>query len=100
MSAGATVPPPRAAVPGERVPPGERVLRVDWVPGSDRLRGHCFCGAQAEAEEPSAMWEWLLAHPAHPAGGPDGPATAPVPPPPAHVVTDPAKILGRGPVGV
>ena len=46
------------------------------------------------------MWEWLLAHPDHPAGGP-GPAPEPaeLPPPPAHVVTDPAQICGdRSPV--
>jgi hypothetical protein len=43
------------------------------------------------------MWEWLLAHPDHPAGG--GTTPAPVDePPPAHVVTDPALIRGRSPV--
>jgi hypothetical protein len=46
--------------------PGERVLRVHWLPGSDRLRGRCHCGAETEAEDPVEMWEWLLAHPDHP----------------------------------
>ncbi|WP_203779804.1 hypothetical protein [Actinoplanes philippinensis] len=61
------------------------MLRVTWLPGDDRLRGRCHCGAQAEADEPVAMWEWLLAHPDHPAGGPvslDPPAARP----PAHLV--------------
>jgi hypothetical protein len=43
------------------------------------------------------LWEWLLAHPDHLAGG--NPATPPADlPPPAHVVTDPARILRRVPV--
>jgi hypothetical protein len=47
------------------------------------------------------MWEWLLAHPDHPAGGPGQlPAPAELPPPPAHVVTDPRLIRARGPVHV
>jgi hypothetical protein len=74
------------------------VLRVDWLPGSDRLRGVCHCGAESEAEDPVAMWEWLLAHPDHPAGG-AGPTPPPqLSPPPAHVVTDPARIRHRAPV--
>jgi hypothetical protein len=47
-------------------PAGARVYCVDWVPGTDRLRGTCHCGAVAEASDPARMWEWLLAHPAHP----------------------------------
>ncbi|MGY2076646.1 hypothetical protein [Blastococcus sp. SYSU DS0828] len=87
---GMTLPPPR------HVLGGERVLRVNWLPGSDRLRGRCHCGAEAEAEDPVRMWEWLLAHPDHPAGGPDGPELpAELPPPPAHVVTDPAVLRAR-----
>jgi hypothetical protein len=39
------------------------VLRVEWVPGSDRLRGTCHCGAVRVAEGPVEVWEWLLAHP-------------------------------------
>ncbi|MGY1812544.1 hypothetical protein [Blastococcus sp. SYSU D00820] len=79
--------------------PGDAVLRVEWLPGSDRLRGRCHCGATAEAEDPVEMWEWLLAHPDHPAGGPGGPPPpAVLPPPPAHVITDPALVRGRTPV--
>ncbi|MGY1708723.1 hypothetical protein ACI8AC_04355 [Geodermatophilus sp. SYSU D00758] len=88
-----SLPPPR------HVLGGERVLRVNWLPGSDRLRGRCHCGAEAEGEDPTAMWEWLLAHPDHPAGGPDVPVVPDVlPPPPAHRVSDPAIIRGRTPV--
>lgn len=85
-----TLPPPR------HVLPGERVLRVNWLPGSDRLRGRCHCGAETEAEDPVAMWEWLLAHPDHPSGGGEAPAV--LPRPPAHVVTDPARVRDRAPV--
>jgi hypothetical protein len=74
------------------------VLRVEWLPGSDRLHGSCHCGAQTEGEDPVAMWEWLQAHPNHPAGGAEPPAPAPWGPPPAHVVTDPARIRDRVPV--
>jgi hypothetical protein len=42
-------------------------LRITWLPGDDLLRGRCHCGAEAEAEDPVAMWTWLLAHPDHPA---------------------------------
>ncbi|WP_218617789.1 hypothetical protein [Cryptosporangium aurantiacum] len=42
---------------------------MDWVPGSDRLHGRCHCGAESDAEDPVTLWEWLLAHPDHPAGG-------------------------------
>jgi hypothetical protein len=51
-----------------RIVTGQRtVFRIEWLPGSDRLRGRCHCGAVAEAEDPVQMWQWLLAHPAHPA---------------------------------
>ncbi|QFZ19764.1 hypothetical protein [Saccharothrix syringae] len=70
---------------------GNRVVRVDWVPGSDRLRGRCHCGAETEADDPVLLWAWLVAHPDHrPAAPPE--ATGP---PPAHVVTDPALIRRR-----
>lgn len=51
-------------------PPGRSgaVLRIDWLPGTDVLRGTCHCGVTADAEDPVAMWEWLLAHPSHAAG--------------------------------
>ncbi|MFD0251286.1 hypothetical protein ACGFOM_14390 [Streptomyces sp. NPDC048594] len=42
--------------------PGE-VYRVDWLPGTDVLHGTCHCGAEHTAEDPVAMWEWMLAHP-------------------------------------
>ena len=91
--AGMTLPPPREVLAGEQV------LRVNWLPGSDRLRGRCHCGAEAEGEDPVEMWEWLLAHPDHPAGGPDGPPQpAVLPPPPAHVITDPSLVRSRTPV--
>lgn len=88
-----TLPPPRAVLEGKRV------LRVNWLPGSDRLRGRCHCGVEAEGEDPIGMWEWLLAHPDHSAAGPGAPQLAAgQPPPPAHVVTDPAVIRRRPPV--
>jgi len=43
--------------------PGDRVYRVHWVPGTDTLLGVCHCGARRHAEEPAALWDWLLAHP-------------------------------------
>lgn len=43
--------------------PGSTVYRVVWVPGTDRLRGVCWCGAGEEFEDPNELWEWLLAHP-------------------------------------
>jgi hypothetical protein len=76
-----------------------RFLRVEWLPGSDQLLGHCHCGATAEGGDPAAMWEWLLAHPDHPAGGPAVPIVSQPPArPPAHVITDVTQIDGRVPV--
>jgi hypothetical protein len=75
---------------------GDRVMRVGWLPGSDRLRGRCHCGAESEAEDPVLLWEWLLAHPDHPSSGaalPEPPDV--IPTPPAHHVTDPAVIRRR-----
>jgi hypothetical protein len=46
-----------------RMLPGQAVLRVVWLPGSDTLRGHCWCGAARDAEDPVQLWEWLLGHP-------------------------------------
>jgi hypothetical protein len=51
---------------------GSAVYRVVWVPGTDRLRGECHCGAEREAEDPVELWTWLLAHP----DGHGGPATS------------------------
>ncbi|HEY9441581.1 MAG TPA: hypothetical protein VIS29_23635 [Streptomyces sp.] len=42
---------------------GSRVYTVEWLPGSDLLLGRCFCGAQQEADDPVALWSWLLSHP-------------------------------------
>jgi hypothetical protein len=42
---------------------GRSVLRVVWLPGSDRLQGTCHCGAVHIADGPIEVWEWLLAHP-------------------------------------
>ncbi len=42
---------------------GDRVYRVHWRPGTDRLVGVCHCGAEHEAGDPVELWEWLLAHP-------------------------------------
>lgn len=56
------------------------VYRVDWMPGTDRLRGTCHCGATAEAEDPAVIWQWLLAHPDHPVRRAGGSASASGPP--------------------
>jgi hypothetical protein len=42
---------------------GTTVFRVVWMPGTDRLRGFCWCGTAHEAEDPVTLWEWLLDHP-------------------------------------
>jgi len=42
---------------------GDRVFRIHWVPGTDRLRAVCHCAAEREFDEPVALWDWLLAHP-------------------------------------
>jgi hypothetical protein len=42
---------------------GRAVYRVRWVPGTDRLVGTCYCGAEQTADDPIAIWQWLLAHP-------------------------------------
>ncbi|MEV1024206.1 hypothetical protein [Streptomyces sp. NPDC050264] len=44
----------------------DQVFRIEWLPGTDRLSGRCHCGAPHTAQDPVAMWEWLLAHPDHP----------------------------------
>jgi hypothetical protein len=43
--------------------PGDSVYRVHWRPGTDWLLGVCHCGAERSAEDPVALWDWLLAHP-------------------------------------
>jgi hypothetical protein len=39
------------------------IYRVDWIPGTDVLHGTCHCGAEHSAQDPVAMWEWMLGHP-------------------------------------
>ncbi|MGY1742136.1 MULTISPECIES: hypothetical protein [unclassified Blastococcus] len=81
-----------SAAPSRGSRPGASVVRVEWLPGSDRLRGRCHCGAEAEGEDPVAMWEWLLAHPEHPGSGPGvPPSPAELPPPPAHLIAGPRR---------
>ncbi|MEU0058846.1 hypothetical protein [Streptomyces sp. NPDC006334] len=43
-------------------PRGE-IYRIDWLPGTDTLHGTCHCGAEHTAQDPTAMWEWMLGHP-------------------------------------
>ena len=57
--------------------PADRVYRVLWVLGTDRLRAVCHCSAEREFDDPVELWEWLLAHPA----GHDAPAVVPAPSP-------------------
>ncbi|MFF1607728.1 hypothetical protein ACFVYA_08095 [Amycolatopsis sp. NPDC058278] len=42
---------------------GDRVYRIHWVLGTDRLHAVCHCGAEREFEDPVQLWDWLLAHP-------------------------------------
>ncbi|MFJ2441520.1 MULTISPECIES: hypothetical protein [unclassified Streptomyces] len=52
---------------------GDTIYRIVWIPGTDRLRGWCWCGMDRESEDPVELWEWLLAHPEeHPEEGPGG----------------------------
>lgn len=55
----------------------DRIYRVQWIPGTDTLRGTCHCGAARTTEEPVALWEWLLSHPS---GHQAPPPPVPVPP--------------------
>ncbi|MFC0454438.1 hypothetical protein [Rhodococcus jostii] len=68
---------------------GTNVMRIVWLPGSDLLEGECHCGARHVAEEPAALWEWLLAHPeGHHLAEPPVPAT----PPPAAPESAPVPV--------
>jgi hypothetical protein len=58
---------------------GPTVFRVVWLPGSDRLRGYCWCGTAHESDGPVELWEWLLAHPATHGGAPDAETPDPSP---------------------
>lgn len=42
---------------------GDRVYRIHWVLGTDRLRAVCHCTAEREFEDPVELWDWLLSHP-------------------------------------
>ena len=42
---------------------GDRVYRIHWVLGTDRLRAVCHCSAEREFDDPVRLWDWLLAHP-------------------------------------
>ncbi|MEU0529471.1 hypothetical protein [Amycolatopsis tolypomycina] len=42
---------------------GDRVYRIHWVLGTDRLCAVCHCGAEREFDDPVQLWDWLLAHP-------------------------------------
>lgn len=57
---------------------GDRVYRIHWVLGTDRLRAVCHCAAEREFEDPVELWEWLLGHPA-------GHDSAPAPAPPREL---------------
>lgn len=63
-------------MPPTRTRTGPEVLRVVWLPGTDRLHGTCHCGAATVAEDPGAVWDWLLGHPD---GHDPGPARAAAP---------------------
>ncbi len=87
--------PMRDTVAPTRVLDGDRVTRVAWLPGSDRLLGECSCGARAEGGDPIGMWEWLLAHPDHPARVTEPDSGAPVEHvPPPHRVLRPEQAAG------
>lgn len=61
---------------------GDRVYRIHWVLGTDRLRAVCHCSAEREFEDPVELWEWLHAHPSghdpRQSGPEPAPAKAPV----------------------
>ncbi|MGV9348660.1 hypothetical protein ACWDSD_28355 [Streptomyces spiralis] len=60
---------------------GDTVYRIVWVPGTDRLRGWCWCGESRESEDPVELWAWLLAHPDEHPGRGTAPAPGPAPRP-------------------
>ncbi|MCX3059445.1 hypothetical protein [Streptomyces beihaiensis] len=49
--------------PPPATPSASEVHRIHWLPGTDHLLAVCHCGAEAEFDDPVALWEWLLAHP-------------------------------------
>ncbi|WP_034271397.1 hypothetical protein [Haloechinothrix halophila] len=62
---------------------GDRVYRIHWVLGTDRLRAVCHCSAVREFDDPVELWEWLLAHP----DGHDQQIAAPDPPAPDRAIS-------------
>lgn len=54
---------PSGLGPASRMLTGRNVYRIHWLPGSDRLRALCHCGAERDFEDPVELWDWLLAHP-------------------------------------
>lgn len=44
-------------------PCSSTIFTVEWVPGTDRLLGTCFCRAQKGSEDPIQLWDWLTGHP-------------------------------------
>lgn len=62
---------------------GDRVYRIHWVLGTDRLRAVCHCSAEREFDDPVELWEWLLAHP----DGHDQQAATPDPPAPDRAIS-------------
>lgn len=56
------------------------VLRVEWMPGTDKLVGTCHCGARRTAEDPVELWTWLHGHPTGHEAGHEVPAPAGEPP--------------------
>jgi hypothetical protein len=57
---------------------GTRVYRIHWVLGTDRLRAVCHCYAEREFDDPVALWDWLLGHPAGHVTTGSGPEPEPV----------------------
>ncbi len=62
---------------------GDRVFRIHWVLGTDRLRAVCHCSAEREFDDPVELWEWLLAHP----DGHDQQVATPVSPAPDRAIS-------------
>ncbi len=67
--------PVRADLPAPtRMLTGRSVYRIVWQLNTDVLVGYCWCGQSHEAQEPIALWDWLLAHPdTHPDCGSPAP---------------------------
>ena len=70
---------------------GDRVLRVDWLPGSDRLRGPLPLRRRGRGRGPGRAVGVAARPPRPPAGGVRPPEPPALPPPPAHLVTDPRR---------